>query len=400
MGSRPKLLASSSGMALGGSTTFLLNLGRAMRERGTPLSIACLMGGNGMARDFAAAGVPVEDFPGEESIFEDRIRLGYQYAAQLRPNAVLSCLGSDCFELLPLSPPGVARIGLVQSDDPGVYRMVRHFAPFMDGIVGVSETICQRLREDAAFKKVRVEYIPYGIHFGPVTARLPRDPTAPLKIIYLGRIVEEQKRVSRLVELARILTARGEHFEFTLGGTGPAFGEVGEALKAMPSVRLAGDVPNLEIAALLGKQDVFVLLSDYEGLPLSLLEAMGQGVVPVISDLESGIRNVVTPDIGIRAPVGDVAAAADAIGALARDPVRLRAMSAAAVLKARGEFSSLRMAERYENLVAALASPVAPEWPAMGEVPPPVLVPRPWMFRGFPRHARRFVKRLRRLGRS
>ena len=38
-----------------------------------------------------------------------------------------------------------------------------------------------------------------------------------------------------------------------------------------------------------------VLLSDYEGLPVSMLEAMAVGVVPVCLDMRSGIRDAIKP---------------------------------------------------------------------------------------------------------
>ena len=57
----------------------------------------------------------------------------------------------------------------------------------------------------------------------------------------------------------------------------------------------------------------FSLLSDYEGLALSLLEAMGAGVVPVVSDLSSGIAQAVPADCGLRVPFGNLDAAAAAL---------------------------------------------------------------------------------------
>ena len=275
--------------------------------------------------------------------------------------------------------------------------MARHYVPWLDVMVGVSETICRRLREDPAYAGSRVENIPYGIHFGPENTSTPRKPGQPLRIIYLGRIIETQKRVSRLVELTRLLAARGEPFEFTIGGSGPESASVRGALKDASTVRFLGDVPNRWISGLLCSHDVFILLSDYEGLPLSLLEAMGEGVVPVVSDLESGMREVVTAETGIRVPVGDVSAAAEAIVFLTRNPGKLAELSAAAKRLARTQYSAARMAESYLKLAGEKPGANG-AWPTKINVPAPLLVRPAWMYKGLGRHMRRILRQALNLG--
>ncbi len=51
--------------------------------------------------------------------------------------------------------------------------------------------------------------------------------------------------------------------------------------------------------------DVFVLPTQFEGSPVSLLETMSAGLVPVITDLPGGIREIVEPAVGFRLPMGD-----------------------------------------------------------------------------------------------
>ncbi len=386
------LLAVTGGMRLGGSTTFLLNLGRGFRELGAALPIICMTGENEMQPDFAEAGVAVHHLPWRALIYEDRTRRARAQAAAHGPNAVLACLGSDSFEVLRVVPRPVLRLGIIQSDDPGPYEMARHYAPWLDVMVGVSETICRHLRADSAYSNTRIEWIPYGIHFETGGARTPRDPTQPVRIIYLGRLVETQKRVSRLVELARLLAARGLPFEFTFVGSGPELPSVKEALRGFSPIHFPGNVPYRQIGELLRSQDVFVLLSDYEGLPLSLLEAMGAGVVPVVSDLESGLREVVTAETGIRVPVGDVPAAAEAILFLARNPGRLANFSAAAGRLARSQYGAARMAQRYLNLAGGEPRGTG-GWPAEVTIPPPLLVRPAWVYQGLGRRVRRIIKR-------
>ncbi|MEQ1861087.1 MAG: glycosyltransferase family 4 protein [Chthoniobacteraceae bacterium] len=384
------LAAITGGLLLGGSTTFLLNLLRGARALGEPMPVVVSFSEpNEHRADFERLGADVWTVDARGMIYEDRIAWAYRQVAPLQPACVIACLGSEGFELLRLAPPGVRRIGVIQSHEPGTYAVAARYAPWVDAMVGVSEQVCAALRAMPEFAGKPVHSIPYGIDFAEAVARPERSEADPLRVIYLGRMIEEQKRVSRLAALARKVDAPGAPIRFTLVGSGPQ--EAGMRAQTAPlgSVTMTGAVPNERVAGILREHDVFVLLSDYEGLPLSLLEAMGEGVVPVVSDLPSGIAEAVPEGCGVRVPVGDVDAAAAALRGLAADPARLAALSRAASEFARTRFSARRMTADYLALAANVArSP----WPERVKIPRPIGLG--WMFSGWARGVRRVLKRL------
>src|SRR5207244_7420590 len=91
-----------------------------------------------------------------------------------------------------------------------------------------------------------------------------------------------------------------------------------------------GALTNAETMAALADHDVFVLPTRTEGLPVALLEAMGAGVVPVVSNIDSGVPDVTTADVtGLLPEVGDIHGFADAIARLAEARPLLERMRAA-----------------------------------------------------------------------
>ncbi|MEW6305974.1 MAG: glycosyltransferase family 4 protein [Verrucomicrobiota bacterium] len=392
---RPAPLAAVTGsLLLGGSSTFLLNLARTFQRRGFQLPIVVLADHFEHREDFAALGMKVDSITARGVIYEDRIAQGYEHLARHQPRAVLACLAADSFETLRLVPPGVPRLGIIQSDDPGPYLLPCHYAPWLDAMVGVSAQIADKLRALPECTTVRVEHIPYGIDFSPPAPRVAHPANAPLRVIYVGRLIEVQKRISRLAQLITRLEEQNANVRFSIVGSGPDEAAFKASVANCRSVRLLGTLPNHQVAALLREQDVFILLSDFEGLPLSLLEAMGEGVVPIVSDLPGGMRELVTDGCGIRVPVGDVDAAAKAIVKLERDRASWAKLSDAASRLAREQYSADAMADRYLSLVDSLAAKAAPEWPAEVAVPTPQLVRHPWLYRGWVRSLRRSLKRL------
>jgi glycosyltransferase involved in cell wall biosynthesis len=386
------LLPITGSLLLGGSSTFLVNLSKAFDQLGLSLPILVLSEVNDHVEDFERVGHPVHTVAATHLIYEDRLAAGYKSLQPYQPRAVLACLGAESFEMLRLAPPGAARLAVIQSDDAGPYRAAQLYAPHLDAIVGVSQEIVRRLRSLPELARVRAEYIPYGVNFEPVVPERTYLSTKPLRVIYLGRLIEAQKRVSRLVDLVRQIRARQLPVEFTFAGSGPDEQALRAQLQGPLGVRFTGTITNQQARALLAEHDVMVLLSDYEGLPVSLLEAMGQGVVPIVSDLPSGIRDVVSNEHGYRVPVGDVCAAAEILDTLVRERARLRPLSERCVRLARSDYSAQRMAQRYLALIAQIAKTQV-EWPVQVAVPPP-LGHRPWLYRGVMRRVRRALKPL------
>jgi glycosyltransferase involved in cell wall biosynthesis len=395
-GNSVPLVATNGSLPLGGSSTFLLNLSKAFNRLGHRLPIVVLTNRIDHKLDFDSANVEVNGIDSKQYIYEDRLAWGYKQVANYRPKAVLACLSAESFEILRMVPKGVLRYGIIQSDDPGPYALVREFVPWLDGLIGVSKPICNRLKADPETRHLRTEYIPYGIDFPAAVARPHRRADDPLRVIYLGRLIEIQKRISRLAALIQQLDGLKANIHFTIVGSGPEEQTFRAAIDGCKNVRTEKAIPNHMVPDLLNQQDVYILLSDFEGLPLSLLEAMGQGVVPVVSDLESGLREVVTADCGFRVGVGDVNAAGKALLHLTADRDLLSKLSGAATKRSRESFNAEQMARRFLHLIESHSEGLSePVWPAEVEVPVPRMLSPRWMYRGWGRVARRLIRRVK-----
>ena len=127
----------------------------------------------------------------------------------------------------------------------------------------------------------------------------------------------------------------------------------GPALAATANARMLGqrdDVPRLLDAA-----DVFVLMSQREGLSFALLEAMAHGLPSIVADIPENAEAV--GDSGILVPYGDASAVADALRRLADDPEEHARLAGRARQRVRDEFSAGQMIERtrevYEGVLDA-----------------------------------------------
>jgi glycosyltransferase involved in cell wall biosynthesis len=187
-----------------------------------------------------------------------------------------------------------------------------------------------------------------------------------LRVAYVGRVVEEQKRVSRMLPVCAELRRRKVDFELHIIGDGPARASLQEKFTSSgldDNVRFHGWCSPAEVKQLLSEMDVFLLLSDYEGLPVALLEAMGYGVVPVVTRIASGNSEVIREGTnGFFVHAGDFEDCAQRLELLARDKQRVTEMSAEAWKTAQA-YTITRMAEKYLDTFGELMRQVVPRAP-------------------------------------
>ncbi len=160
--------------------------------------------------------------------------------------------------------------------------------------------------------------------------------------------------IKRLCEIGKI-----GRLKFLWAGSGP---ELESISKQVAAHGLEGIV-NLcgfreDVAGLLDAADMYVLPSHYEGMPLSIMEAMAKGL-PVIASRVSGIPEMLGSDgsagILLPDPKADANATevtlADALDQLAGDAEKRNALGAAARLRAESLFREERMIDQTLNVI-------------------------------------------------
>ncbi len=109
-----------------------------------------------------------------------------------------------------------------------------------------------------------------------------------------------------------------------------------------------------DVPAQLADCDAFSLISDWEGLPYSILEAMA-AQLPVIATRVGGIPDLIVEGVtGRLIPPRDPGALAGALAELAADPARARELGEAGFRRASRTFSLERMLGRYDALFRSL----------------------------------------------
>ncbi|HVR70440.1 MAG TPA: glycosyltransferase [Vicinamibacteria bacterium] len=180
----------------------------------------------------------------------------------------------------------------------------------------------------------KIEVIHTGIDPAGYAAALPAGP-AEVSTLLCVAALKPYKGLSVLVEACRRLRNDGVAFRCELVGEGPERARLqSEILRArlQDRVRLAGALPQQEVARRLADATVFVLPSvvapdgQMEGIPVALMEAMAAGR-PVVASALSGIPELVTDgESGLLVPPADVERLVDALRTLLSDPARARRM--------------------------------------------------------------------------
>jgi glycosyltransferase involved in cell wall biosynthesis len=180
------------------------------------------------------------------------------------------------------------------------------------------------------------------------------------RLCYLGRLVDGKGLFETIEAVDRLRREPGyESLELNIAGSGDARArlEAEIARRALGgSVRLVGSLTGDDTVAFLREADVFLLPSESEGIPYSVIESLASGT-PVVASHVGGIPDVVRDgEHGRLVPPRDPAAIAAALRELASDPERLRAMSRACSDWAGRELGLDRLARQFAAIYRDLGA--------------------------------------------
>ncbi|MEI7461443.1 MAG: glycosyltransferase family 4 protein [Pirellula sp.] len=249
--------------------------------------------------------------------------------------------------------PEVRVVAVIHSDEECYYDELRRIGSNCNTIVCVSSDLTGKVKRRFPDLSDRVQFIAHGI---PITetSLTTRPNEGPLRLCYCNRIQQYQKRVFDLPIIAKELERIGVDYELDIAGDGPDAEELRirfDNVKLKCPVRFHGRITNATVMDLCRRSHLFLLTSDFEGLPISLLEAMSVGCVPVVYEIDSGIEDAIpSKDFGFIVPHGNTQEYAKVIQHVALDFNSLKSWSKNCAQLMRDRFSLNRMANDYESL--------------------------------------------------
>jgi glycosyltransferase involved in cell wall biosynthesis len=336
----------------GGVDVFSINLASGLIQRGLEARIVLTKHYEPNPYSLAyPQNIPVDQLPvSVKDTWRNRWRAMIAYLEKLSPCIYIP--NNDCFYscISPKLSDHVVVVGVLHCDEFFHYEHAARMGKYWNGIVSVSKAIAQKITlVDGHFGR-RLTTIPCGIRVSTYPER-DFSTKRPLRIVYAGRLIQHQKRILTIPGILEKILDANIPVEVTIIGDGEQrleFEKACEGLIARGIVRTIGIIPNQDVLNQFEQQDVILLTSDFEGMPLCILEAMGRGCVPVVADIRSGIPELIQDGWnGFIVPSGDPAGFAQRIVTLKENALKLEGMSRNAYTTIRDHYSVEKMADHY-----------------------------------------------------
>ena len=233
--------------------------------------------------------------------------------------------------------------------DDNHYRVAKDFNFMIDVFIAHNQVYVDMYVKDFPDRASAAFYLPYGISM--TDDRRRPNPDRTLNIVWLARLMPH-KGIHHIPVIDRMLKDRNVLVNWTIIGDGPEKTSFQQAISSCNNFSFHTPADYKGVIDLLKHQDIFILPSSLDGLPVSMIEAMSVGCVPVISAFNEGIRRIITKDVGIVLPVNDNMAFVDAIIALHQNRPMLEELSTAAYSKAHADYDLEKQSAKYFELFA------------------------------------------------
>ncbi len=159
-------------------------------------------------------------------------------------------------------------------------------------VVAIDHTIKKEVSEIVSNKDIKI--INNGVNFSDLNNSkfLERDNNMTrkneiLKVLYVGRFTEQKNPMKTIKIFEKILNFNDIELELNMVGRGKLIEKCEKYIenKKIDKINILGYVSETKLSELRENSDFYILLSDYEGQPVSFIESLYYGQIPIISKI-------------------------------------------------------------------------------------------------------------------
>jgi len=344
---------------LGGAQSVCIFLANAAAQEQNTVAVVSMPGGylwDQLHPDIIRC--PVKTMVKPISLFPD-IRCYFEL------KKIIRCFEPDIIHLHSSKAGALGRIAGIKYKDRIVYTVhgfdsvrLRHrvFLPlerllqrYCAAIVAVSCYDEMNLKKEKIYTNVLT--IHNGVQSPKAAVLKPFDNSGYKKVIMAIARISPQKRFDGFLTVASHQTMQDFLFVWIGGAAGKTLDDLQQEYTIPQNVLLLGDYP--DASSLLVYCDLFMLLTNYEGLPMTILEAMAQGKSVIASDV-GGIPELVDDSNGILVKTDEDAVMA--LQQLVNDDEKLKKMGQVSFHKYIQNFTFEQMYNKYYALYERISN--------------------------------------------
>ena len=338
----------------GGAETMCENLTYALKALGHDVTVVSLYAERTpISRRMEDAGVKIRYLDKKLGLDVSMVPKLRKIMAEERPDVVHTHLDVIKYAVAAAKLAGVKKCvhtvhNVAEKEAEGTLQKIINKTYFTLGWstpVALSPQVQKSICDFYALKAEKVPVIYNGVDLSRCLAKESYTAGETVKIVHVGRF-NEQKNHGRLLKAFQLLLAQYPNCHLNLVGDGELMEEVkalAQELGIAEKVSFLGSQSN--VYPFLQEADIFALPSDYEGMPMTIIEAMGTGL-PIVATRVGGVPDMIEDQVSGLLTDCDEKEVAQALARLVSEEVLRETLGQKAKMDS-ARFSAGYMAEAY-----------------------------------------------------
>lgn len=326
------LFIAPSAYLLGGVQDWLHTTVDGLRKRGHDVQVGVPDGifHNGKRYNEVFRGLNAEFIINKSGTGEGRIRAIEEFLEKRKADVIIGVNIGDVFEAIARKHKRekVRFAMALHAIEANYFADIAEYQSIIDGVVATNKLSEKLVTRISGLSQSKVYYAPYGIEIGGIDLgrRLQSDL---IRICWVGRLEEKQKRVSDILKIIGYLDLIDTNYQLSIAGDGPHRINLEGSLASWVEkgkVRFYGMISKEELNDFYTNNDILLITSEWETGPIVAWEAINAGL-NIVSSKYIGSQSegtLIDQETALLFDIGGAAEAAEKIVMLRDQDLRIR----------------------------------------------------------------------------